>query len=371
MKEECINFEKCIIVDLSKSNHVPNIECVLGLNKRLSIHTDIICLAGTHLSNLLKNEKYRDIDVYHVKNYLEFFFLVKRFCHKRDFFIINTVCSNIFLPFLIIKLFSYKFMVNLRSLNEFFLPLNQIRISFRLKVFLKRLIFRYSNSISVGSFVLKYYLRSKDTDNICVIPFHGLSTKSSFQSNSFPDDKLRIVIPGVVDFLKKDIKSFVDSISGHKCDLNLELIFLGKLNSFVEIQYFESLRSDFPHSIITFDHFIDEDMFDYYMSSCDVIIGAFYPAFSMPSGAREIYGISKDSGVEGHAYGYTKSCFIYCGRSDYFRKHNLNPYITSFSDWSDLAGLLSSRNCNLTDSRDLYRENILASYRRSLEVMYN
>ena len=336
--------KKILVVDLSKSNHSANIGAISYILDSLEIKYEFMFRENSNVHQSLTDRSIENVSFYTSSNYLHsiFIFVSLVVSKKYNFVIFNTVNTTMFLHSLISRIVGLKFAIPIRSVNELFdsssLPKNIIG---RLKVFLKKFIYHMSTIKFVGTYALKEYLSTKDDKAlVAVVPFAWLvdCTNKVRYSNVKTSTK-RVIVPGVVDATKKDISKLL----AHSKNFPLvQLEFLGPCKNKLEQDLLDDHQSNIGN-LIYYDQYLSEDMFSKRMEGADAILGCFPPSFISANGYEEIYAVSKDSGVEGHALSFRLPTYVFID-DKYFlnesliyelKRNNLRPfsrYETFFND---------------------------------------
>lgn len=200
------------------------------------------------------------------------------------------------------------------------------------------------HSLLVEKETIKKFLRRNGLEDVDVIPFIFYEPKERLEKQNVTK-MLEIVCPGVVDFKTKNLTLVLDA-----CDLaiasgyNVRLTFLGRprtpKDSEICNHYKEKLKTQF----IYFDGFVHESDFRKSILSSDVIIGAFKINHTC-SHFDEVYGTTKGSGVDAHAFSQAKILLVNEGyQVDDFYRHATLYYSTAQSLAGKIALLCKDRS---------------------------
>lgn len=222
---------------------------------------------------------------------------------------------------------------------------------FQIRQFLKWITFRLSgeayrqkqwvqksNNIIFSSYNMKkYYLENTSSNswpNPMVIPSgHHIS----IQINKYQSEKLKIGIPGNINFLKKDYKVLSDGLKyfaeSHRGDA--ELIFMGKCDASVRklIRNMETGFSGSGINIVTYPDYLPHKEYVTILHSLDLMIWNFKKI--KPYGPfNEIFGYTTESGAVGDMIKYGIPSVI----PDFYPiARELEKLVVRFSDSHSLA----------------------------------
>ncbi len=118
------------------------------------------------------------------------------------------------------------------------------------------------------------------------------------------NQKLQVVIPGIVSQQRRDYKKVLEKLKGFKTEM--EIVLLGKAQS-EELQWIQNVEKELPENICLkyFTKKISPEKFDVYMKTADVLWCPIQKKTIFFSG-EEIYGKTKLSGNIGDAIKYGK-----------------------------------------------------------------
>ena len=344
----CFRLEKNIlVVDLSKSNHSANLGALSYILDTLGIKYEFMFRENSNVHQSLMDRSIENAKCYTSANYLNSIFIFVRlmFSNRYTFVVFNTVNTSMFIHSLICRLAGLKFAIPVRSVNELFdrslVPKN---ISGRLKVFFKKFVYRLSTIKLVGTYALKQYLSTKDDRAlVAVVPSAWLgdcSGKTRF--SNLKSTTKRVIIPGIVDATKKDILTLLVHSKNYPL---IQLEFLGPCKSKLEKDILSEHKNKIGN-VIFYDKYLSEDLFFKRIEGADAILGCFFPSFISANGYEEIYMVSKDSGVDGHALSFRLPTYVFVDEKylldekliSELKRNNLRPfskYETFFNDISN------------------------------------
>ena len=235
--------------------------------------------------------------------------------HKKDYTLFNTVALRGLFITCIASLFSKNRICYLRNINSWLQRPSLDGISFRYRVlgiilfFVKQRLIGGASSLVVGSFNMKLYLSQKTDKKVSIIPFNMFNKNNVNITNN---DKFTFVVPGTIDLKRKDLSLIRDAMYlFSKNDLSkFKLILLGRPISEGDNTFVKNWKSDMSDSLIYYSEFIDDNEFNMVLKNADIIMGVLNINFQNKYGNQEIYGLTKDTGIEAHAIAYAKPLFV-------------------------------------------------------------
>lgn len=178
---------------------------------------------------------------------------------------------------------------------------------YRLKLFLKEGLLEAPKVYQQARHLLGIDELMSKQNNLEFLPIYF----NQFSSQNYPQETLRIIIPGAVSQSRRDYDSFLENLKKFKdIGINYEIIFLGKaagkelgklklfsdnVPQFIKIQYFEEK--------------LKQNIFDYCMRNADVLYCPIQKETEFFS-INETYGKTKISGNIGDAIKYGKPAFF-------------------------------------------------------------
>ncbi|MEZ9402951.1 hypothetical protein AB4159_16720 [Vibrio cyclitrophicus] len=276
--------------------------------------------------------------------YSLFRFLLKK---RDEKFIFTTVSTRNSLPLAVCSILikkCYFYVHNLRSWHKYnYLGLNYRTVLSCLGTIFKKIILTQTKGVIVANEKMEKYFSKYIVGNnlsLHVIPFKLMNkqTNPSFLLNE--RKPIRIVVPGAVDFSKKRIDIFREAFESFKLDgkADFNIILLGKLKSKVELEYCREWAASTQLNISYYEGFIDGRTFESELIDADVILGYIHPNYQ-DKYHQEIYGITKDSGLDAQAYSYSKPLIINkeFGACSFYLSSTL-----MYQSSNDLVGILNS-----------------------------
>ena len=200
------------------------------------------------------------------------------------------------------------------------------------------------HSLLVEKETIKKFLRRNGLEDVDVIPFIFYEPTRRLEKQNVVQ-MLEIVCPGVVDFKTKNLTLVLDA-----CDLaiasgsNVKLTFLGRPRTPTDGKICSRYKKKLKKQFTYFDGFVHESDFRKSILSSDVIIGAFKINHTC-SHFEEVYGTTKGSGVDAHAFSQAKILLVNEGYQvdDFYRRATLY-YSTAQSLAGEIALLCKDQS---------------------------
>ena len=348
-------MKKIFIFENSNSPHETSIVSSVKMFNSLGFRI-VLCLNKKSYDRLSRLLDLTNIEVIHINRWNGFIKFVMQ-CHKKDYTIFNTVSLRALLVICVASLFSKNRIYYLRNINSWFQrPVSngvifRHRVLSRILFFTKQWLIKDASSLAVGSFNMKLYLSQKTDKKVSIIPFNIFDKNNVNITNN---DKFIFVVPGTIDLKRKDLSLIRGAMYlFSKNDLSkFKLILLGRPISKDDNTFVKNWKSDMNNSLIYYSEFIDDNEFDMVLKNADIIMGVLNINFQNKYGNQEIYGLTKDTGLEAHAISYAKPLFI---NSDYQVDANLDSTTIKFKDIN---------NCH-RKMEDLVNRNIKLDYKKS------
>jgi hypothetical protein len=172
-------------------------------------------------------------------------------------------------------------------------------IARNISTFLKKNMLSRENIVLVENSRIKNFLFKNNIKYVDVVPF---KFRSDSYRKSTSTDLIKFIVPGLVDFSRKQIDLVVKSFLAIDLDLrkNVQLILLGKPKGQQEIDKCREWERMLGKSFTWYSSFVPVSEFSNKMSQCDVVITAFKTQHQCEH-FSEVYGISRGSGVDAHA----------------------------------------------------------------------
>lgn len=306
-------MKKIFIFENSNSPHETSVISSVRLFHSLGFQI-VLCLNNRSYSRLSELLDLTNVEVIHINRWSGLKKFIMQY-NKQDYTLFNTVALRSLFIICMTSLISKNKIFYLRNINSWFQrPLGNV-FKFRHKVlgwvlFLaKKWLIRDASSLVVASFNMKLYLQKKTDKPVSIIPFNMFDENNV---NTINNDKFTFVVPGTIDLKRKDLSLIRDAMylfSKNKLN-KFKLVLLGRPISEEDNTFIKNWKNDVGDSLIYYDEFIHDNEFDMVLKNADVIMGVLNINFQNKYGNKEIYGLTKDTGIEAHAIAYAKPLFV-------------------------------------------------------------
>jgi hypothetical protein len=337
-------MKKIFIFENSNSPHESSVVSAIKIFSSLGFRI-VLCLNKKSYSRLSGLLDLTNIEVIHINRWNGLIKFIMQY-HKKDYTLFNTVALRGVLTTCMASLLSKNRIYYLRNINSWLQKPSLDGIAFRYRIlgiilfFVKQRLIGEASYLVVGSFNMKHYLTKKINKSVLVIPFSIFNKDNINKDNINKDNinktnnKFTFVVPGTIDLKRKDLSLIRDAMYlFSKNDLSkFKLILLGRPISEDDNTFVKNWKSDMSDSLIYYSEFIDDNEFNMVLKNADIIMGVLNINFQNKYGNQEIYGLTKDTGVEAHAISYAKPLFI---NFDYQVDANLDSTTIQFNDIND------------------------------------
>ena len=328
-------MKKIFIFENSNSPHETSVVSAIKMFSSLGFRI-VLCLNKKSYNRLSKLLDLTNIEIIHINRWNGLIKFIIQY-HKKHYTLFNTIALRGLFITCIASLFSKNRIYYLRNINSWFQrPMNngiifRYRVLGRVLFFTRQWLIRGASSLAVGSFNMKLYLSQKTDMAVSIIPFNMFDKNNVNVTNNA---KFTFVVPGTIDLKRKNLSLIRDAMYlFSKNDLSkFKLILLGRPISKDDNTFVKNWKSDMNNSLIYYSEFIDDNEFDMVLKNADIIMGVLNINFQNKYGNQEIYGLTKDTGLEAHAISYAKPLFI---NSDYQVDANLDSTTIKFNDIND------------------------------------
>lgn len=207
----------------------------------------------------------------------------------------------------------------------------------------KRFLLTRAEALVVGHYNVDKYLRQKTTLPIFYMPFNLRDVQAQ---DVALNPRLKIVIPGTVDFSRKNNTVIADTLQAldQRYLDNIEVVFLGKAVNKQAKEVLESWKASLGNSLVYYTGFIAQEEFDQQLAHADIIMGVINIHHESKY-YTEKYGQTKDTGLEGHAVGFAKPFFV---NTEYFTDPQIESSVVKFSSVDELKRVIEKA----VDDRD-------------------
>ena len=162
-----------------------------------------------------------------------------------------------------------------------------------------------------------------------------------------PGNEVWLVIPGSIDFKRRDYNRLIHALKKSSPPENLKFVLLGRLNSAFEDgkTLLESIsKHNLQHYFITFESFIPNEVFHAYIKNADFVL----PLLVL----QDAYLKYKISGSFNLAFAYKKPMLCH----NFFEPIPDISKNAVFYDSNSLSEVVQTLSCNKTTSKALYTD---------------
>lgn len=304
--------KKLFIFDNSKAPHQTSIYGISKIFQKNGYEV-IFCL-GKYPLQKIGNPEEEVIYISSLSGIIRFFKKYK----KADILIFNTVSfRTVFFNFFI-TLFTKNNIFYVRNANSWFaLPTHAKRVHHKIIGKLITLTKRYllkhkSVGLISGSFNIKNYLKKQGVNlPTYVIPFNFFSKQRVDLNKVNKDKPFLFVIPGTIDFKRKDLSVIRDATYLFSKDEreNFKVILLGYPVDDYSLNFVNEWKSEIGDSLQFWPGFVPNEDFANVLEKGNVIMGSLNVQYE-DRFYKEVYGQTKDTGIEAHAIAYAKPLIV-------------------------------------------------------------
>lgn len=227
--------------------------------------------------------------------------------------------------------------------------------------FSKRVMLRTRSSLLVEKTTIKKYLYDHDVRDVDVIPYMFFENLN-VDIRKISGPSLKIVSPGVIDFNKKDLLTIIEAMEIMlELGIEVKLTFLGKVKSSKDEEICRFYKKKFKESFTYYTNFIPEKNYDSSLQAADIILGSF-KIDNKCEYFDEIYGTTKGSGVDAHAFSMAKVLFVNEG-------YEVDTAYKAATVFFKNSADLSSKISRLYDDRTLMDDLNMIALKCSLEYV--
>jgi hypothetical protein len=300
------------IIENSNSPHEEGIDTLSRVIKSKG-HRVILCLNSTSLNrvNSLSFNNYID-DIIKINNIQGIVKLISQ-SRRSGVVLHNTVSVRNILTTIIFSITARSNIYYIRNANSWIFYSNHNGNFFSkflrfIATFVKKRLLKKAQLLLVESDQIQKYLNKHVTSIVEVIPYkYYIDPKEGFKRES----TINIVIPGAVDLKRKPLGVIFDALSGlNPIQLNkIRIIVLGSPILDLDLDYCILLKEKFKDSVVVFENFIPNNIFESYMTESSYVLGSVQVNHE-DIYLKEVYGTTKGSGIFGQAIGYGKPLII-------------------------------------------------------------
>lgn len=329
-------MNRVFIFENSNSPHETSVLSALAIFNALKKDTRLV-LGKTAYKNLSselnKTIIYR---TFHPIDLLKLIFDIK----SDSFLLFNTISLRVSAFTILFALLTKNNIFYLRNANSWFnfspnSKSSLIKLKALLLFWTKRLLLHRAKLFAVGHTNMKGFVAQHSSLPSIYIPFN---LKKELAVTTDLSSKVKIVIPGTVDFSRKNNSTVVDALSAISPDLKnrLEVVLLGRPVDQYSKEALNEWAQRLGNTLIYYTKFIPQQEFDFQLNSADIILGSINIHHNEKY-YTEIYGQTKDTGIEAHATAYSKPLFV---NTDYMTDPLIESAVVKYSSSQQLTELL-------------------------------
>lgn len=312
-KKRYSKMKRLFIFENSNAPHETSIISAIKIFKSLGFHV-VLCLNHKSIDRITQLDSLVNIKIVNISKFTGLVSFYKIYKNS-DYVLFNTILLRNLFMVVIVSMISKHNIYYMRNINSWFHRPNNDNVNFKNKIlgnilfFTKKVLLTKSTLLAVGSYNMQEYLLEKTNKKSFVIPFNIFEkNKIHIQSN----DKYTIVIPGTIDLIRKDLNIIAEAtylLNDNELE-KLDIILLGRPISEKDKLFVINWKKKIGSSLTYYDKFIKDDEFEKVLKNADIIMGTLNVNYQDKYGNQEIYGKSKDTGIEAHAIAYAKPLFV-------------------------------------------------------------
>jgi hypothetical protein len=237
------------------------------------------------------------------------------------------------------------------------------RVLSNVTTFIKKILLKRAFQIFVANTNLKEYLESRGVvKKINIVPYKFFD-KENISSVS-ENERFKFVIPGGIDVSKKDlelIRSATNILSKEDRE-RFTVVLLGRPANKLNHEFCKQWESDVGDTLKYYTSFIPDREFTTVLRECHFVLGVLNVNFKDKYNS-EIYGVSKDTGIDAQAIAYGKPLII---NTEFRVAKEIVSSSIGFDNALELAGIIKTQIYD-GDYQDLSGKAIENSHNLSLE----
>ena len=234
---------------------------------------------------------------------------------KSDIVVYTTISArNIFLLY-VLSLFFSKNIYYIRNANSWLSYTKHSGNAFYRAIslfttFIKKIILKKSYQVFVANSNIKNYLVANNVETAINIVPYKFFDEDNYNLIQYHNE-LRVVIPGGIDISKKNLSLIREStnILPKNALKKIKIILLGKPARQEDLDFCIAWKKEIGDSLYYYTSFISNDEFLQAIKRSHYILGMLNINFQDKYN-KEIYGISKDTGIDAQAIAYGKPLII-------------------------------------------------------------
>ena len=271
-----------------------------------------LCLGPRTAQRVANNEFLMAKDVILVPSLGKLFKFISN-VKKHDIVVYPTIAARNVVLLFIMNLFIAKNIYYIRSSNSW-LKYSNHQGGFGVKTirlithYIKKYLLKNAFQIFVANANIKAHLAQYTDKCINIIPYKLAEDNLSSPKFQTP---LTYLIPGAVDTNKKDLNQIRQAtalLTPQELE-NVKIVLLGRPSNPVDVKFCNQWKSEIGDSLTIYDKFIPTEEFDGQLKNAHYIIGILTIDYQDKYN-QEIYGVTKDTGVDAQAIAYGKPLII-------------------------------------------------------------
>ncbi len=262
--------------------------------------------------------------------------------HKDDIVIFPTISTRNISLLYFLSFFIKNNIYYIRNSNSWIKYANhQKEVKYKLlsniTTFFKKQLLKKAYQIFVANNNLKSYLQKNGVENIINIVPYKIFDETYYKKSNY-DKKINIVIPGAIDISKKDLPLVREAtkLLSNEIKKKINLILLGKPSRDIDKVFCKEWKTEMGSSLTYYTEFISDDDFTSVLQEAHFILGVLEIEYEDKYN-KEIYGQTKDTGIEAQAIAYGKPLII---NEEFQEIDEINSSTCKFKDFNELNNIL-------------------------------
>lgn len=332
-------MNKIYIFENTNSLHVE--ESLITLKEIFSDKNEVIfCLNNKAINRVHDNNNIMESCI-PMTSYLESINFFRKI-DDNDLVVYPTISARNICILFVLSLFVSKNIYYIRNSNSWLKYSNhQKNILFKLisniTTFFKKKLLKKAYQIFVANSNLKNYLLSHNIENqINIVPYKFFDETNVKQLTT--GTRFKFVVPGGIDLAKKDltlIRSAVSYLSQSDMD-KIEIILLGKPAKKSDLDFCNEWKKEVGNTLHFYTSFIPDNEFSNVMKDSHFVLSVLNIKHQDKYN-DEIYGVSKDTGVDAQAIAYGKPLII---NSEFYVVNEIETSSVGFDSAEHLSKII-------------------------------
>lgn len=283
--------------------------------------------------------------------------------NQQDFILFDEITSfRDLMQFAFTPLFPPRIMI-IHDCNTWFSPVVPTTVKDFLKyVFVRKLKRKFKVFAVAGSNMKRYVKQTFAFENVFLIPFSYANFDSEKDVAAFyrPGDQIRICIPGTIS-PRRNYDRMIAALSNPALRDKMILDFLGEPIGDYGVRMIDRLRAlrDQGYKVIFNEGYIDNLTFEQSIRKAHLLLSDFETNYTTNNGQKEVYGISKETGVASLMLNKAKVGLLPAG---FHQMEEIRSQTLFYRKLADVSGILHAIYSNETSLNHL-QENAVANAR--------